>query len=88
MNTRLAICFEFSRAATLIFLVSVTSPTLLRAQPAPVACAALDRARGLRLATGPVNGTYENLGKILAKQAAERDMPLQVCNTKGSLENI
>ena len=88
MNTRLAIFLEFSRAATLILLVSVTSPALLRAQPAPVACAALDRARGLRLATGPVDGAYESLGKILAKQAAESDMPLQVCNTKGSLENI
>jgi len=69
-------------------LISTSLEPALHAQIAKPTCSDLDPKNGLRLATGPSGGSYDKLGEILADKANGAHMPVQLCRTQGSIDNI
>lgn len=89
MTVRRVFPFTFVGIAAL-FAISLATPTVLSQTQSQTYqdCASLDTAKGLRLATGPSDGAYYKLGVALFDLAAKEKLPLQLCNTQGSVENI
>ena len=88
MNSRSAIFPLPTLGLITLLLISTSLETPLHAQIAKSACSDLDPKNGLRLATGPSGGSYDKLGEILADQANGAHIPLQLCRTEGSIDNI
>lgn len=73
-------------ASPLLLLIAISGPRLHAEQLRP--CAELDPRDGLRIAAGPAGGAYESLGTAVAQEAKTAGLPLQLCSSQGSIENI